>query len=131
VVRKPRKAKAKPAEALVKSLRYKPYLESLNLRSISPTNIIGAKEVWIYDCEKRVLTVLRGESLTVKGTTIHGWDEKISLMKRVRKPEKVIPELMAATKAGMKKIQEGLSTLPMPQLNGRTNVETIILKAHK
>jgi hypothetical protein len=133
LVRKPRvvKVKAKPAEHFIKNLRYKNYSESLNLRSIAPTNIIGAKEVWIYDAEKRIVTALRGESLTVRGTTIHGWDEKISLMKKIRKPEVTMPELMAATKLGMKKILEGLSTLPMPQLNGRTNTETIILKAFK
>lgn len=134
IVRKPieRKLRAKKPpnpKTLVKKLLYRAECAELGLKSVSPVDIIGAKEVWLYDTEKRVLCVLRGESMTVRGTTIFDWDEKKSLAKKVRKPEDVIKGMSKAI-GRMVKTLKGLTTKPCHVLN-RTSENTIILKVVK
>ena len=67
---------------------------------------------------------------TVKGTTLFGFDDKTTISKRLRKPEKSISELFVAGKVTLRKFMETLTTTgSLP--NGRINSETILLKVVK
>lgn len=127
--RKPRKKKIKPPSEILKTFQYQPEAPELGIKSIQPADILNASELWLYNTEKRLLTVLRG-TLTVKGTTILGFEESKSFIKKVRKPEITIPEFTVGTKASFTKKFEGIkSKTQVP--TGRTNKETILLKAFK
>ena len=66
-------------------------------------------------------------SLSVRGTTITGFDATKSGVKTVRKPAMTLPALMKAGKPAARKVFADLTTTPTKP-TGRTNDETIILR---
>lgn len=126
--RKPRAKKEKPASVLVAKMKYLKEFDELKLKSEQPTAIVGASVVWLYDTKRRKVSVydaVDGEKLSVKGTTLIGWDVTKSTCKTLRKPADFVQgnlakRAVAATYKGLK-TKEG-------KVNGRTNEDTIILK---
>lgn len=129
VIRKRRAKKPVTAESLTKKFQYKKEDTALQLVSISPADLIGASEAFVYNTEKRILTHYVGE-LTVKGTTIVGFDETKSVSKRIRKPEVTIKELKNSSKLQSRKVIEKLTTKPMT-VNGRTNGDVVLMKVYR
>ena len=68
--------------------------------------------------------------LSVRGTTITGYDTDASITKKVRKPEQVIPQVLNAGKVDLRSIMKNLSTTES-KANGRINKDTIILRIVK
>lgn len=126
--RKPRARKEKPAAVLVAKLKYmKEHAES-NLKSDDPKTIVGASQVWLYDVDRRKLScynAVKGQTLTVKGTAIMNWDVATSSAKTLRKPELVISNTAKRT---INSNYEAVTTKAQA-VNGRTNDNTVILKA--
>lgn len=130
VSRKPRKKKEKPATALVEKLKYKEKDDTYNLTSVNPATIIGSQQTWVFNVSTRCLTVFNAigpTGLSVKGTTIIGFDEKTSITKKIRKPEVLLPKLLSATKAGMKRLMDEVTCKPK-EATGRINTDTILIK---
>lgn len=128
--RKPRAKKSKPVEKIVEKLKYAKANEPLKLVSISPADIVGAKELWVFNIKTRKLgkyvTSEFGE-LGVKGTSIIGFDENRSVQKTLRKPEEQLKEFKSAGKVVLRKFLEDIKAVDI-KLNGRINEETILLK---
>ena len=96
VNRAPRAKKTQPKEKLVAKLKYKKQDEPLKLVSINPTDIIGVKELWVYNTKSRKIgryVATEFSELGVKGTTIVNFDEAKSVMKTVRSPKKNLKSL--------------------------------------
>lgn len=130
VNRKPRARKTVPAEKIVAKLKYKKSDEPLKLVSINPADIIGSKELWIYNTKSRKLgkyVAAEFSELGVKGTTITGFSETLSVMKTVRKPEEKLKEFKAAGKVQLRKFLEDINATEA-RMNGRINEEIILLK---
>lgn len=139
--RKPRVAKPKSADKLVEKLKYCKTDEKYKLASVNPVEIIGANEVWVFNIKTRKLGKYvaanidpkgmkrDGTGLTVKGTTIQGFDETASIQKTLRKPEETLKEFKAAGKVKLRKFLEELSTTDT-KMNGRLNTDTIILRVN-
>ena len=130
VNRKPKAKKAVPAEKIVSKLKYKKADEPLKLVSINPADILGAKELWIYNTKTRKLgKYIAGEftDLGVKGTTIIGFDEHKSVQKTLRKPTDQLKEFKAAGKVALRKFLEDINAVDT-KMNGRINEETLLLK---
>ena len=130
VNRAPRKTKAVPKEKLVAKLKYMKTNEPLKLVSISPTDIIGSKELWIFNTKSRKIGRYVAEEykeLGVKGTTITGFDANLSVQKTVRKPEEKLKEFKAAGKVQLRKFLDEINATDT-KMNGRINEETILLK---
>lgn len=130
VNKKPRARKAVPAEKIVGKLKYLKSEETLKLVSISPADILGAKELWVFNTKTRKLgKYVAGEfsELGVKGTSITGFDEHKSVQKTLRKPEEQLKEFKAAGKVVLRKFLEDIKAVDI-KLNGRINEETILLK---
>ena len=128
--KKPRAKKSVPAEKLVAKLKYSKTNEPLKLVSINPTDIIGAKELWIFNIKTRKLgKYVAGEfsDLGVKGTSITGFDEYKSVQKTLRKPEEQLKEFKAAGKVQLRKFLDDIKAVDI-KLNGRINEDTILLK---
>jgi hypothetical protein len=128
VQRKPRARKEKPANVLVSKLKFLREYAELTLKSEEPKSIVGAQQVWFYDVERRKLacyTAEKGKTLTVKGTTILGWDVSESSAKTLRKPEELVKGNLA--KRTLNANYNGLKTKAQA-VNGRTNENMIILK---
>ena len=128
--RKPKARKAQPKEKIVAKLKYMKTNEPLKLVSINPTDIIGAKELWIFNTKTRKLgkyIAAEYQDLGVKGTTITGFNEHTSVQKTVRKPEDKLKEFKAAGKVQLRKFLEDINATDT-KMNGRINEDTILLK---
>jgi hypothetical protein len=130
VNRKPRAKKAVSADKLVAKLKYLKQDDKLKLVSINPADIIGSKELWVFNTKSRKLgKYVAGEfsELGVKGTSITGYDEFKSVQKTLRKPEEQLKEFKAAGKVALRKFLEDIKAVDI-KLNGRINEEVILLK---
>ena len=130
VNRKPRKTKVVPKDKLVAKLKYKKSDEPLKLVSINPADIIGSKELWVYNTKSRKLgKYIASEfaDLGVKGTTITGFDEFKSVCKTIRKPEEKLKEFKAAGKVQLRKFLDDINATDT-KMNGRINEEIVLLK---
>jgi hypothetical protein len=130
VNRKPRAKKSKPAEKIVEKLKYCKGNEPLKLVSISPADIIGSKELWVFNIKTRKLgkyVTSEFSELSVKGTSITGFDEHKSVQKTLRKPEEQLKEFKSAGKVVLRKFLEDIKAVDI-KLNGRINEDTILLK---
>ena len=130
VNRAPRKTKAVSKDKLVAKLKFMKTNEPLKLVSISPVDIIGAGELWIYNTKTRKLgkyVAAEFNTLNVKGTTITNFDEFKSVQKTVRKPEEKLKEFKAAGKIALRKFIDDINATDT-RMNGRINEDTILLK---
>lgn len=129
-VRNPRKTKPASPSKIVAKVKYAKEHKELSLKSIRPEAIVDSAEVWCYNVKYRKLIVYRaekGSKLSVKGTTILGFDVKESLQVMLRKPE----EFFKDTQLAKRSLADGLkdiNTRPVTP-NGRINEETILLGA--
>jgi hypothetical protein len=69
-----------------------------------------------------------GSGLSVKGTTIIGFNEEQSIQKTIRKPEEKLTEFKSAGKRKLEKFLDEINAVDI-KLNGRINADTILLKA--
>ena len=132
VNRKTRTKKAPTAQKLVAKMKFKKDDKDLKLVSVKPTDIVGASTVWVYNCKTRKIGVyhvdpLAGQ-LSVKGTTIVGFDAKTSVAKTLRKPEEKLKEFDKAGKVKLRTFLDDIKAVEV-KLNGRINADTILLKA--
>jgi hypothetical protein len=131
--RKPRKKKVKTPEQLTKSVQYLPVSEEYGLTSVAPTAIIGATQVWLFDVKYRKLSRINAPAnsgLSVKGTTIFGFDERSSITKKLRKPKDVLKILTDGGKIAVRKVMESINTTEV-KATGRINKDTVIVKIIK
>lgn len=131
VNKKPRARKAVPAEKIVAKMKYCKSNEPLKLVSINPADILGSKELWIFNTKTRKLgkyVAAEYQELSVKGTSITGFDENKSVQKTLRKPEEQLKEFKAAGKVQLRKFLEDIKAVDI-KLNGRINEDTVLLKA--
>jgi hypothetical protein len=130
VNRAPRAKKAVPAEKIVAKLKYMKTSEPLKLVSINPTDIVGASELWVYNSKTRKLgkyIAAEYQTLSVKGTSLIGFNENLSVCKTLRKPEEKLKEFKAAGKVQLRKFLDDINATDT-KMNGRFNEETILLK---
>jgi hypothetical protein len=130
VNRKPKARKSVPAEKIVAKLKYKKSDEPLKLVSINPTDIIGAKELWVYNIKTRKLGKYEAaefSELSVKGTSITNFNPNTSVCKTLRKPEEKLKEFKAAGKVQLRKFLDSINATDT-KLNGRINEEIILLR---
>ena len=130
VNRKPRKTKAVSKDKVVAKLKFKKQDEPLKLVSVNPVDIIGSKELWIYNTKSRKLgkyVAKEYSELGVKGTTIINFDEDKSVQKTLRKPSDQLKEFKAAGKVVLRKFLEDINAVDT-KMNGRINEEIILLK---
>ena len=138
--RKPRRTRTKSPEDIVKKLKFKQTDAEYGLGSILPAEIVYARILVVFNTKNRKIGMYyaknvdpmglkrEGSGLSVKGTTITGYDEEKSLQRTIRKPSEFLPEVKKATRAKTEKLFETLKTTET-KLNGRINGETILIAA--
>lgn len=131
--RKPRKKKEKPASAIVAKLKYKEKDETYNVVSVDPKQIIGCNQIWVFNTKYRTLGVYNAmgpAGLNVKGSTLTGFDEKTSVVKKLRKPEDHIKKVLDGGKIVLRKLMDDINCKPKTA-NGRINNETVLVRIIK
>ncbi len=130
VNRKPRAKKPTDKAKLVAKVKYSKQDDKLKLVSINPVDIIGAKELWVFNVKTRKLgkyVASEYSDLSVKGTSIVNFDENKSVAKTLRKPEEQLKEFKSAGKVALRKFLDDIKAVDI-KLNGRLNEETILLR---
>ena len=134
VMKKPRAKKVKPAEDLVKKLKFLVTDTKLGITSVPPAGIVGAQGAVVYNTKTRKIGYYISTSsagLSVKGTSLINFTEK-SLQKTLRKPAEQLKEFKEQNTQKRFEtwfIKNVKTTETM--LNGRFNEDTIILKVYK
>ena len=134
VLKKPRTAKIKPAEELVKKLKFMLSDTKLGITSAPPATIIGSQGVVVYNTKTRKIGYYIAKStsgLGVKNSSITEFTDK-STQKTLRKPPEQIKEFKEQNtqKRFETWFAKNVKTTET-QLNGRFNEDTIILKVYK
>lgn len=129
-VRKPRMKKEKPASVVAKNVKYMKEFAELGLTSEKPEKLVGCSEAWIYNTKYKRIQVYRAVGgdgkLTVKGSSIIGYEVASSGQKTMRKPEEV-KNFVSMTKRTFDTAFKALKTKESA-VNGRINAECVILK---
>jgi hypothetical protein len=130
VNKKPRAKKPTDKAKIVAKMKYLKQDETLKLVSINPQDIIGVKELWVYNTKSRKLgkyVATEFAELGIKGTSIVNYDEIKSVQKTLRKPEDQLKEFKAAGKVQLRKFLDDIKAVDI-KLNGRINEEVVLLK---
>lgn len=114
-------------EKVVSKVKYLPFNEETGSNSLDPTKVIGKEVLYAYKAKVREIVVFvakTGETLSFNGTSVIGYDEKLSTQKKIRKPKETVTALLAAGKRDAAKLYDELSTKAAPLFTNRTN-ETV------
>ena len=133
-IRKPRKKKVKPASVLVAKMNYcRSHMNFPDIHSIDPKEIIGASQLWVFNLKTRNLSVYNAvghSGLSVRGTTITGFDETNSVTKKLRNPEVALKLLLEGGKVYLRKVMDNITTKEQ-RATGRINIDTLLLRVIK
>jgi hypothetical protein len=131
--RKPRPVREKTPAQQVKGLKFKITDEESGLKSVSPTDIIGAQQLWVYNTKTRKLALYKTDSargIQCKGSTLQNYEPEVSVQKTLRKPAEQLKALMEAGKIQLRKFMDEIGTKGQ-NVNGRINAEMLLLKVVK
>lgn len=131
--RKPRKRKQKTPGQLTAKVKYCVQSDEYKLKSIDPKEVLGAAQLWVFNTKTRKLGVyhaLDKSGLSIKGTSITDFSEMKSVQKTLRKPEKLLPEVVKGGKVFMRNVMESIRAAE-GKLTGRLNDDTILLRTMK
>lgn len=131
-VSKPRVKKPVSPIKIVAKVKYKKEFTELNLKSVIPTSLVEATEIWTYDTKYRKLAVYKAPNnskLEIKGTKILGYDIIESIQVMLRKPDEFFKNTQIAKRA----LASGIKTVKTKTVtpNGRLGDDTILLAAYQ
>ncbi len=132
VERAPRKKKPVAVEKVVSKLKFRKEDSALGIVSISPTSIVGAKELWVYNTKTRKLAHYKSidaDGFGVKGIGILNYSTE-SAEKTLRKPAETLAEFKKASKVKLRTFLKELSTIDTPA-TGKFNEHCVLLRADK
>jgi hypothetical protein len=133
VERKPRAKKAVSPEKIAARFKHLREFAELKLTGESAARLVNATEAWLYDTAKRKLIHVVADthvgSLTVKGSSIIGFDTAASVQKTLRKPAEQIRSITSAGKPAARKAFKDIKATEI-KFNGRGNDNLIILKCY-
>lgn len=131
--RKPRKKKEKPASVIVGKLKFKEKDDTYKIVSVDPKQIVGCDQLWVFNTKYRTLAVYNAmgpAGLSVKGSTLTGWDEKTSIIKTLRKPTDQLTKLKDGGKIILRKFMDEVKCKPKIA-TGRINNECVLVRIIK
>ena len=130
--RKTRKKKLPTTAKLVAKLKYCESHPETGTASVSPSGIIGAREVWVYNTKYRKLghyVAQDAAGLTVKGASIKDFSTA-SVQKTLRKPKEQLKQFMGSGKVKLRTFLSDIKAVDT-KLKGRINTNIVILKVVK
>lgn len=132
VARTPRKKKAISNDKIVARLKFKKEDTALGIVSQNPTQLVGSKEVWIYNTKTRKLSQYKAkdaDGISVKGASLINFSAD-SIEKTLRQPAPMLTDFKAATKVKLRTFLKDLSTLDT-KCTGKLNEHCVILRIDK
>jgi hypothetical protein len=132
VERAPRKPKPVSQDKIVAKIKYKKDDPTLGIVSLAPVQMVGAKEVWVYNTKTRKLGQYKAtdeRGLSAKGIGLLNYSSD-SVEKTLRKPAEQLAEFKKASKVKLRTFMKDLATVDIP-LTGKLNENHIILRIDK
>ena len=118
-------------EKAASKIKHKAEDSGLGIKSVSPTNIIGATAAVIYNTKNRHIDVYfanQNQQLTIKGSKIENFDIASSQGKIIRKPENTLQLWVKASNIKRLEIlRDAINGKPW-ELTGKINSNHIVLK---
>jgi protein-tyrosine-phosphatase len=139
ITRKPRKKKIISKEKQISKFKYLDHHPETKSISVNPTELIGANAAIVYNSKTRKLGIYHasnidpkglqreGTGLSVKGTTIQGFDPSTSTQKTLRKPLQQLATFKKVAKRSLNKEFDAITTVEV-KMNGRFNDHSLIIK---
>lgn len=131
VARKAKAPRAVSKDKIVAKVKFMKESKELKLVSVNPVDVIGATAVWVYHAKYRKLGRYVADShtqtLSIKGTSIQGYDTSKSTAKTLRKPAEQLAAFMKCGKVQLRTFLANIKAVET-KLNGRLNAEILILK---
>jgi len=139
VTRKPRKKKVISAEKQVTKFKYLDHHPETKSISVNPADLVGANSAIVYNSKTRKLGIYHatnvdpmgmkrdGTGLSVKGTTIQGFDPTTSVQKTLRKPIEQLAKFKKIAKRSFQKEFDAINSVEI-KMNGRFNDQSLIIK---
>jgi len=133
VIKKPRAKKVKPAEDLVKRVKFKVGDDKLGITSVPPAQLVRAQSAIVYNTKTRKIGLyhaVNSEGFSIKGTTLTNFTEK-SFQKTLRKPLLELKEFKEQNT--QKRVETWFGKIKTTEtvLTGRLNEDVVILKVFK
>jgi hypothetical protein len=112
-------------------ITYKDEDAVLGIRSVDPTNVVGADAAVIFNTKNRhceIYFAKEGMKLSVQGARIANYDEALSVGKTLRKPESDLPHwTKAASRKRLDVLMKDINGKSW-ELTGKLNKNTLIIK---
>ena len=115
---------------MVAKLNYCQEFAELKLKSVTPKEVIGAMQVWVYNTKTRKLGCYHAEDaggISVKGSSLLNFNETKSVQKKLRKPEVTLPEVLKGGKIYLRSAIDNIKAVDSA-LTGRINGDTILVR---
>jgi len=131
--RKPRKKKPVTVEKQISKLNYKQEDVDYRIKSVDPSQIIGSSVLWVFNTKYRKLGSYVSEKpagLSIKGSSIIGFDEVKSIQKTLRKPDQLLNVILSGPKVSIRKNFDLISSKEQ-KLTGRINKDVILMRVIK
>jgi hypothetical protein len=129
--RKPRAKKAVSPEKIAMNFKFMKEVPALKLKSESPAKLVAAQEAWLYDTAKRkiihVVADANAGSLTIKRSSVVGFDAASTVQKTVRKPEELIAKFVKEGKPALRKVFKDIKATET-KWTGRSSENLVILR---
>ena len=126
--RKPRKKKVRSVRDTTAKVTYKVKDDDYKIVSVDPTLLVDASQVWLFNTKDRFLHKYNStRGMVVKGTTLYDWDETASFKKKIRKPEKVLPDVVSGGKVKLRKLMDGINAKES-KVTGRIGKDIVIVR---
>lgn len=127
----PRKKKAPSAEKKLKSFVWLKESAEYKAGSVDPVTIVGAKKVYLFNVKYKIMTILVGESLDVKGKSVIGYDEGKSWT--VPMGRRAADAVTTVTRGNEAAITRRLDELrkdknPWPRVKNLVDANTLVLR---
>lgn len=115
---------------VIKNVKFKQQDTTYNLVSVNPADVVGAKAAVTFNTKtKRANFYMSAGKLDVSGTTIKGFDEKLSYSKGLRNTSKDLESIKnATTLKRVETIMDQYVSGKRLAISGRLNEDTIIVK---
>lgn len=129
-VKVPKAKMPKASDKQVEKLNYLKEDQVAKLVSINPIMIPKKNKLFVYNVKQRVITMYGSDSsagFEVKGSTVHNWNEQLSMSTTLRKPEDVLPQILTKTEKQIDKVLSELTT-KVKKPTGRINKDCILLR---
>jgi hypothetical protein len=126
------KMKAKRIEQQMQNLNFKVQDASYKVISINPTAIVGSQTLLAFNTKTRKLSIYVAsteEGLSVKGTTIQNYDEKLSIQKII-KDKDMLSQFQAGNIRRVEVLLDGIRA-KYSEVTGRMNEHTVLLKVFR